>query len=114
MTIVAIESKFLKADWSIPLGITRVKIITEAQPTEKEFEGKLKKGVECEVECEIPTKDVKTWGMNITSQKSLMKLFGPDTKNWVGKTVKIQYVNVQGSDKKSIQVDEIETEKINK
>lgn len=114
MTVVTIESKFLKADWLIPLGITRVKITTEAQPIEKEFSGKLKKSLECEVECDIPTKDVKTWGMNITSQKSLMNLFGPDTKNWVGKTIELQYVNVQGSDKKSIQVNELGTKNANK
>lgn len=113
MTQAIIESKFFKADWAIPAGVEIVKIVTEAVPVEKTFEGKNKKIFECEIECETSNKDVKTWGMNITSQKSLIKLFGNETKDWVGKRVAIQYVNVQGSDKKSIQVNEIKTPTLN-
>lgn len=54
----------------------------------------------------------KKWRPNQKSKGSIIKLFGPDTKAYLGK--KIYAMLVPFEDKYSIQIDEIETEKINK
>lgn len=54
----------------------------------------------------------KKWRPNQKSKQSLIKLFGEDTEKYVNKKVKVMLVPFE--DKYSIQIDEIETEDLNK
>lgn len=54
----------------------------------------------------------KKWRPNQKSKASLIKLFGEDTEKYVNKKVKAMLVPFE--DKYSIQIDELETEDLNK
>lgn len=54
----------------------------------------------------------KKWRPNNKSKQSLIKLFGEDTKNYVNKKIKTMLVPFEN--KYSIQIDELDTEELNK
>lgn len=54
----------------------------------------------------------KKWRPNNKSKLSLIKLFGEDTKNYVDKKIKSMLVPFEN--KYSIQIDELDTEELNK
>ena len=60
----------------------------------------------------LPDGASKKWRPNQKSKQSLIKLFGEDTKAWVGKKLKLMLVPYE--DTYSIQVDEVETPDLNK
>ena len=78
----------------------------------KDFKGKDVKKIQVNVRCNDGSKSEKLWEMNQPSKKSMIKLFGDDTKNWIGKVVKINFTPFES--KFSIQIDEMDTELLNK
>lgn len=70
-----------------------------------------KKVPKAEFNVVLPDTTEKKWRPNQKSKQSLIKLFGEDTKAWVGKKVKLMLVPYE--DTYSIQVDEVETPELN-
>lgn len=42
-----------------------------------------------EIKVSLPSKEIKLWTMNVTSQRAVAQTYGKNTKEWVGKTVKV-------------------------
>jgi len=46
-----------------------------------------------EIKVELPNGELRLWTMNATSRKAVIKAYGRDTKNWVGKRVRVYTVD---------------------
>lgn len=70
-------------------GVKKVKITEEPILVEKEFEGKKSMRVEaiCSTQVLDPVK-VK-WTMNATTQNYMIKKYGKNTKDWIGKEIEV-------------------------
>lgn len=70
-------------------GVKKVKIETEAELVDTEFEGKKSKKLECICSTQVLDPTRVTWQMNNTTMNFLIDKFGDDTKTWIGKEVEI-------------------------
>ena len=111
MVEVSSESDYLTAQFCIDKLCKNVIILNEGAETEKEFQGKKSTKLEITVQMQIPNGKNKIWSMNQTSKRTLIKIFGTETKLWIGKTASLQFVDVQG--KTTIYVDELGTRALN-
>lgn len=100
------ETAFLKASLIVDRKISELKITTEPDWVDTEYEGKHTDKLQCEVVFSGQTKsDPTTWTMNKTSSLVLFDTLGKDTKSWMNKPIPI---TVTGEGKKAaIMVDKI-------
>jgi len=100
------ETAFLKAKFIVDRKISELKIVTEPEYVDTEWEGKKSKKLQCEVEYSGKTKsDPQKWTMNKTSSIALFDRFGKDTTKWMSKPIPIT-VSGEG-DKMAIIVDKV-------
>lgn len=111
MTIISAESQYLTGQYCLEKIVPSVTIITEGHEVESEFQGKKQFKVVCEVICHNADKKQKTWEMNQSCKKILIKVFGPDTKDWMGKNIKLNIVEQNGH--QTVYVDELGTRQMN-
>jgi len=110
MVVVTFDSNFLSGKYCFEKQIRSISITNEGSIVDTtDMKGQPVKKLELEVE--LPDKSKQKWRPNQTSKKSLVKLFGPDTKNWLKK---IKLMLVPYEDTYSIQVDELDTAEMNK
>ena len=87
MSIIKIESPFLKAGINVKKGDI-IKLVDEGfQKEMKGFDGKMKNVWEFTVE--LPNGENKAYTMNVSTQKVLIEQYGEDTKNWIGKPLEV-------------------------
>ena len=100
------ETAYLKAKFIVERKISEVKIITEPEYIEVEWQGEKSKKIQCGVDYSGKTKsDPELWTMNKTSSIALFDRFGNDTKKWMSKPIPL---TVQGEgEKMAIIVDKI-------
>lgn len=100
------ETAFLKASLIVERKISELKITTEPDWVDTEYEGTITKKLQCEVLFNGQTKsDPTTWTMNKTSSIALFDILGQETKAWMNKPIPI---TVTGDGKKAaIMVDKI-------
>ena len=100
------ETAFLKASLIVERKIKELKITTEPNWVDTEYEGVITKKLQCEVVFNGQTKsDPTTWTMNKTSSIALFDELGKETKAWMDKAIPI---TVTGDGKKAaIMVDKI-------
>jgi hypothetical protein len=57
-----------------------------------------------QIDVRLPDGTVKTWTMNLTTRNRMVEAYGDDTKNWVGKKVRVEVANqnVRGTMRKVI------------
>ena len=78
-----------------------VKFTSEGEMVEKEFQGKMKKSFNIGVE--LPDGTEKIASLNATSFNLLIDFYGDDTKEWVGKDVRLDIKSQKvGSDFKDV------------
>jgi len=91
-------TKVQKADGGIPFldkktvldkKVTKVKITTEANFVDTEYEGKKDRKLECICSTQVVDPQQVKWQMNHTTQNFLIDKFGDDTKTWIGKDIEI-------------------------
>jgi len=92
MEITKVETggiPFLKKTTVLEQGVKVLKIKTEPQLVEAEYEGKKSTKLECICSTQVlDPKEVK-WQMNATTQNFLIDKYGKETKNWIGKEIEI-------------------------
>jgi len=100
------ETAFLKATLVVDRKISELKITTEPDWVDTEYEGVHTDKLQCEVMFSGQTKsDPTTWTMNKTSSLVLFDTLGKDTKTWMNRAIPI---TVTGEGKKAaIMVDKI-------
>ncbi len=100
------ETAFLKAKFLVDRKVTELKIVTEPDYVETEFQGKKDKKLQCEVNYNTQTNsDPNIWTMNKTTSITLYDHFGKDTSTWMNKPLPI---NVSGEgEKMAIMVDKV-------
>ena len=113
MKVTETPSNFLNAKFLMDNKARELTILDEGLEVDtKDFKGKDVKRIRVNVKCNDPTKTHKLWELNQASKKTMVRLFGDDTKFWVGKIVKVNFVPFENHF--SIQIDEMDTEVINK
>ena len=81
------DNKWLKGEYVKDKGIGELKILDEGKAVNGDFGFK----VETKVSYEGQTDDSpNTISWNLTSVKILEKIFGKETKDWIGKTIPIE------------------------
>ena len=111
------QSNYLKPAYLKEKQLRKVVILDEFTLVESTFKNKTTQEEKKEnkytgkVECVTGDKPVKTWSMNKTSSNSVIRVFGPETKNWIGCTIVILPSTI--SNNESIIVDEIATRELN-
>jgi hypothetical protein len=111
MVKVSPDSNYVSAQFCIDNLFKDVVILDEGAEVESEFQGKKSIKLQVKVQCTDKAKSLKTWSINQTSKRTLIKIFGDETKLWVGRKVRLQFVDSQG--KPTIYVDELETRQLN-
>jgi len=100
------ETAYLKAKFIVERKISELKIITEPEYIDVEWQGKTSKKLQCEVVYNTKTKsDPNLWTMNKTSSIALFDKFGKDTTKWMDVALPIT-VSGEG-DKMAIIVDKV-------
>ena len=100
------ETAFLKAKFILERKVSELKIITEPEYVDTEWQGKVTKKLQCEVIYNTQTKsDPNLWTMNKTTSISLFDGLGADTKKWMNKPIPVT-VSGEG-EKAAIIVDKI-------
>ena len=104
MVVVQEPGNYLKGDSVKSEGITEITIVDEANFNDGQFGKKL----EAKVRCNDKERTEKLLTFNNTNHSKMMSFFGSDTKDWVGKTVKISTVRQQtpGGLKEIIYIDD--------
>jgi hypothetical protein len=71
----------------VPAAVKSIKIeVAEFRESPKSF------GAPGIIDLKKPVYDKTAWAVNKTNVKVLIKLFGPDTKKWIGKKIKLDLV----------------------
>jgi hypothetical protein len=110
MVVITIDSDFLNGKECFEKQIRTIIILNEGSIVDTtDMKGVAIKKLEVEVE--LPDKMHKRWRPNQTAKKSLVKLFGPDTKGWIAKKIKLNLDPYQ--DSYAIKVDELDTMALN-
>lgn len=87
---ISIPSSYVRAGENIKDGDI-VKLLDEGEYKDiKGTDGKIKKVLQFQLE--LPNGEIKTYTMNITTQRELISAFGDDSKNWIGKPLKANIV----------------------
>ena len=81
--------QFLDKKTVLDKGVKKVKIISEAELVDTEFEGKKSRKLECICSTSVLDPTQVRWQMNNTTMNYLIDKFGDDTKAWIGKDVEI-------------------------
>jgi hypothetical protein len=108
------ESKFLNGKLAYANKLRHLTIIGEGQIVDtKDFNGNAVRKLEVPVEFVTPenVKEVKEWQPNKPASSILEKLWGKDSKAYVGKKIKI--VLEAYKDSYQIKIDELETLSLN-
>lgn len=102
---------FLNKKSVLEQGIKMVKIKTEPELVETEYEGKKSTKLQCVCTTQVlDPKEVK-WQMNATTQNFLIDKFGKQTKNWIGKEIELA-VKQAGSASPGVYPKECSLEKV--
>lgn len=80
---------FLDKKIVLEKGVKKVKIVSEAELVDTEFEGKKSKKLQCICSTQVLDPTQVTWQMNNTTMNFLIDKFGDDTKTWIGKEVDV-------------------------
>ncbi len=84
---INIPTSFIKAGENVKQGDV-IKLLTEGEYKDiTGQDGKIKKVLQFSVELEDG--EEKTYTMNTTTQKNLISEWGKDSKNWIGKDLKV-------------------------
>lgn len=103
---------FLNAAYVVSNLVSEIIILNEGKEVEKNFDNKKSKALELQVQVDAKDKPIKDWTLNGTSHATLIKCFGDETKNWIGKRVCITVAKTSlGKD--AINVDEVRTKLAN-
>ena len=87
---IEIESSFIKAGVNIQDGEI-VQLLDEGEyKTIKGSDGKSKEVLQFQLQ--LSSGEVKTYTMNITTQREMISAFGDDSKEWIGKKLKANIV----------------------
>lgn len=74
----------------------------EGAEKEKEFEGG-KKVIKLELPVKLPNGDEKTISLNGTSKNNMIEYYGEDTKDWVGKSARVEVLSqMVGKNRKKV------------
>ena len=92
-------------------GVKKVKITSEAEMVDTEFEGKKSQKLQCICSTQVLDPAQVTWQMNNTTMNYLIDKFGDDTKTWIGKEVEIA-VKQAGSSSPGIYPKDCSLEKV--
>jgi hypothetical protein len=109
------ESKFLNGKLAYATKLRSLTIIGEGSIVDtKDFSGNAVKKLQMPVQfvTEANVTETKEWQPNKTANAVLKKLFGSNSKNYIGKKIKI--VLEAYKDSYTIKIDELETMQINK
>lgn len=87
MEIEIPENKWLKGEYVKDNKIDEITILDEGKPVNGEFGFKVEAKISYKGQSD-DSPDTISW--NITSARILEKMFGNDTKNWIGKTIPIE------------------------
>lgn len=109
--IVSVESEYLSGKFCMDKKVKNLTIMNEGEMVETEDFRTKKPVTKLQFNVVLPDGTEKKWRPNQKSKGSLIKLFGEDSKAWVGKKLKLMLVPYE--DTYSIQVDEIETPELN-
>ena len=102
---------FLNKKSVLDQGIRIVKIKTEPEPVETEYEGKKSTRLQCIASTQVLDPKEVRWQMNATTQNFLIDKYGKETKNWVGKEIEIA-VKQAGSASPGVYPKECSLEKV--
>ena len=80
------SGNYLNGEFAKENDVTKLKILDEPKMVSTEFGEKL----QCRVQCNDSNDSQRIWSINKTSQNRLIKLFGNESKEWVGKEVGIE------------------------
>ena len=106
------ESDFLNGKIAYEKQVRILTILGEGQIVDaKDFQQNPVKKLELPVEFGDPVKIVKKWRPNKKAEEALKKLFGKDSKAFVGKKIKVFLEAYK--DSYIIKVDELETKSLN-
>ena len=86
MTKINTESEYLSGDFCVEKNITEVIPLDEGAYQDGTYGLKL---VFEKVQCNDTMRSIKKWSINKTSLKTVQQMYGDDTKNVVGKVLKI-------------------------
>ncbi len=83
-------------------GIKKLKILTEPDYVKTEYDGKpTGERMTCVVQTDVVDPKNATWQMNKATNNYLVKLWGKDTKLWIGKEIEVN-VRQTGNMKPSV------------
>lgn len=97
----AMESSYIDVDLIRNSPTKKAVILNEGDYVSGEYNGK--KYIKFEILVEIDKKQ-KTWAPNKDSVKNIAAEYGEDSKNWIGKFIKLQLMKVNGKDQINAQV----------
>lgn len=107
-----VYQQYLNAAYVTTNLVSEIIILTEGKEVEKNFDGKKSKAIELSVQIDVKDKPIKDWTPNGTAHATLIRCFGDETKDWVGKRVCIMAAKTSlGKD--TIYVDEVRTKLVN-
>lgn len=81
-----ISGSYLNGEFVKQNDITKLKILDEPKMVSTEFGEKL----QCHVQCNDSSDSTRIWSINKTSQNRLIRLFGNESKEWVGKDAEVE------------------------
>ena len=80
---------FLDKKTVLEKGVKKIKILSEAELVDTEYEGKKSKKLECICSTQVLDPTQVKWQMNATTQNFLIDKWGDDTKSWIGKEIEL-------------------------
>ena len=78
-------------------GIKKLKIVSEPEYQPTSYKGEPKGDrMTCTVETDVTDPKEATWQMNKATNNHLKKLYGDETKNWIGKEIEVSVKEAGG------------------
>ncbi len=100
-----LTGRYLKGSFVKENDIKEFVIVSKPEIVDSEYEGKITKKVQCQVEYKDKGKeDPNVWEMNQTCRNILVDKFGEDETNWMGKKIPVE-TGLTSNNKRSIMVD---------
>jgi len=101
MQVEIVSTSYIKGDHVKQYKIKEFVILTEPQIEDTEYGPKLK----CKIEYQNKGKeDPDLWQLNNTSRNALIKKYGKETKDWIGKKIPIE-TSLGSNNKYAIMID---------
>jgi hypothetical protein len=89
MTKIDTSSEFINADYVLKSGVTEIIPLDEGVYEESNFKKGEMRLVFQKVQCNDREKSIKKWSPNKQSLKNIEQMYGDDTKNVIGKRLRV-------------------------